>query len=165
MSLAMGPARCDCPRLEPADWHDVESDWGDIQFVRTVTTAVFGVPVAVSGLRDELSGRATAAGAVVPDDAMLLFGDGRFRRDVLLEVDSVPDTAPGIVRPGGIAYSRLVPAPFGQVKKLAEETRALARERYGSPPDHLWLWYVTCRECSAERDFETLFVAHYAVRP
>jgi hypothetical protein len=48
------------------------------------------------------------------------------------------------------------------VKKLAGETRSIAAGRYGRPPDGLWLWYLTCRECSGERDFETLFFAHYA---
>lgn len=159
-------ADCGCPRLDPDDWHDVESDWSDIEFVRTHTTAVFGVPVGIAGLRGELKELARAAGAEVTSDAMLLFGEGRFRRPVMLEIERAEGATGGtVVRPGGIAFTRLVPAPFGQVRKLADEFRDEASERFGRAPDALWLWYLTCRECSAERDFETLFVAHYASVP
>lgn len=156
------PAVCDCPRLDAADWHEVESDWSDIQFVGTHTTAVFGVPVGLSGLRGELEARAEAAGAAVPPDAMLLFGEGRFRRPVMLEVENAPDDSRSLIRPGGVVFSRLLPAPFGEVKKLAEETGRIATTRYGRHPHALWIWYLTCRLCSAERNFETLFVAHFA---
>ena len=47
------------------------------------------------------------------------------------------------------------------MKNLVRETRAMARERYGRDPDDLWIWYLTCTECSQSRDWETLFVAHY----
>ncbi|MGE5595091.1 MAG: hypothetical protein ACM3S1_03535, partial [Hyphomicrobiales bacterium] len=35
---------CNCPHLDPEDWHDVESDWSDIAFIKTATNAVLGVP-------------------------------------------------------------------------------------------------------------------------
>ena len=39
------------------------------------------------------------------------------------------------------------------------ETQATAR--YGRRPDKTWVWYLTCQICTTERNFETLFVAHY----
>src|SRR5690606_11308140 len=89
---------CTCPRLDAADWDEVESDWSDIQFVRTHTTAVFGVPAGLAGLRAELERRAQDAGATVPEDAMLLFGEGRFRRPVMLEVEGASADVKDVVR-------------------------------------------------------------------
>jgi len=161
----LAPGDCECPRLDPEDWDGVESDWSDISFVKTSTSAVLGVPIGYDGTRDELRKRAEKAGATVPDDAMLLNGSGKFRRPVMLEVDDVPDGARDIERPGGIAFTRQVEAPWGQLQKLSEQTRKEATEKYGREPDAMWVWYLTCRECSRARNFETLFVAHYKAAP
>lgn len=153
---------CGCARLEPGDWHEVESDWSDISFLRATLPALFGVPLRYDAIRRRLMERAEAAGLRVPEAPMLLLGNGRFRRPLLLEVEG---DAPGVWRPGGFAFSRLVPAPFGALRREAERTAAAARERYGRPPDHLWVWYLTCGRCSAARQFETLFIAHYREGP
>jgi hypothetical protein len=154
-------AVCDCPRLDEDDWDNVESDWGDIQFIRTHARAMFGVPIGFDGLRDQLRSLADAAGATIPDDAMLLLGPGRFRRPVLLEVENVDPDAGGVFMPGGVAYSRIMSAPWGEMSKRAKDTKQAARERFGRNPDSLWIWYLTCKDCSSEREYETLFIAHY----
>lgn len=159
------PESCDCPALDPEDWDEAESDWSDIAFVRTSTNAVMGVPVGYGGAREELEAKARAAGAEVPEGPMLLWGEGRFRRPLLLEVEGAPAGAKGIERPGGIAYSRLVSAPYGELRKVVDDTGLRAERRYGRKPDSTWLWYLTCRVCSRERDFETLVVAHYREKP
>ncbi len=154
-------ATCDCPRLDPVDWHEVESDWSDITFLKTAISAAAGVPLGYPGARDELRARATAAGASVPPDAMILLGEGKFRRPVMLEVEDLPAGLKGVERPGGVVFTRLVPASLGELRKVVNETVALAEARYGRKPDDTWLWYLTCRICSAARSFETLVVAHY----
>lgn len=154
------PQGCGCPQLDPEDWHEVESDWSDIAFVRTSTTAVMGVPVGFAGIREELEKKAAKAGASVPADAMFLLGAGRFRRPVLLEIEE-PAAGKDVVHPGGFAYTRLVPAPWGDMQKVVDSTEAVATEKYGRKPDDLWVWYLTCRACSNERNFETLIVAHF----
>lgn len=159
-----GPA-CDCPVLDPADWDEVESDWSDITFLKTTITAVLGVPTGFGSARAELAAAAPRIGATVPDDAMLLLGPGRFRRPLMLEVDGAPSAAKGVERPGGFVYTRLLPAPWGQMQGQMDATRDAAREKYGRNPDHMWIWYLTCRVCSADRNFETLFVAHYRREP
>lgn len=152
---------CTCPVLDPDEWHDVESDWSDIAFVTSTLNALLGVPVGYARAKAELTGRAQEIGAVVSDDAMLLLGAGRFRRPVMLEVEHPPERARGLTRPGGFVYTRLLPAPWGQMQRVVDETRDKARERYGRDPRDVWLWYLTCRRCSADRDFETLVLAHY----
>ncbi|HEX6030587.1 MAG TPA: hydrolase [Tepidiformaceae bacterium] len=154
------PETCDCPRLDPEDWDRVESDWSDIAFLKGSTTAVVGVPTGFEKTRDELRRRAEQLGATVPEDAMVLLGGGQFRRAVLLEIEG-PASAKDVVRPGGIAYTRLLEAPLGAIKRVVAETETEARERYGRAPDEMWLWYLTCRVCSRERNFETLVLAHY----
>ena len=156
---------CDCPRLEQDDWHEVESDWSDVQFVRTAIAAVAGVPFRFNRVRARLERLAWEAGATVPTDAMLLLGPGRFRRQVLLEVEGAERSAKSVYEPGGIAYSRLVPAPWGEMRRALNDTAETARARYGRAPDHTWVWYLTCPVCSGDRDFETLFVAHYDAAP
>lgn len=156
---------CTCPRLDRDDWHEVESDWSDATFVRTALTAALGVPLGYNAVREKLGAMARAIGAAIPEDAMLLLGEGKFRRPVMLEVEGVPAGERRVHRPGGIAYSRLVPAPMGQIRRVVADTVEAARERYGRPPDDTWLWYLTCRICSAERDFETLVIAHYRQVP
>ncbi len=172
-----GESDCECPRLDPSDWDEVESDWSDITFLRAHTNAVLGVPVGYDGTRKELRARAAGLGLEVPADAMLLVGSGRFRRPVMLEVEGSASgnvdgkgkveakAAKGIEQPGGIAFSRLISAPWGQMQGLVDETRDMARARYGKAPDGVWVWYITCRECSAARNFETLILAHYAKAP
>ncbi len=155
---------CDCPRLDPADWHDVESDWGDITFLGGATSAVLGVPVGYAATRDKMLARAIAAGATVPEDAMFLMGRGQFRRPVMLEVEGVSPSTRGVKVPGGVAYTRLVPAPWGEMKRRVKETESIARARYGRRPDGLWIWYLTCGVCSHARNFETLIIAHYRDR-
>lgn len=155
------PAECACPRLDPEEWDAVESDWSDIAFVKTMTSAVLGVPVGFDSARGELRKKAERMGATIPADPMLLIGPGKFRRPILLEVEDAPERARDIERPGGIVYTRLLPAPWGELPKAAEQVRKEAFERYGRDPDDLWVWYLTCRECSRERNFETLLVAHY----
>jgi hypothetical protein len=152
---------CDCPRLDAADWHETESDWSDITFVRGAVSAVFGVPMNYVSVGAKLRVRAASLGATVPDDAMLLMGAGKFRRPVLLELEGVPRGARGIERPGGVVYSRLVPAPLGEMKKAVAETELKARVKYGRTPDATWLWYLTCKVCSRDRNFETLILVHY----
>jgi hypothetical protein len=152
---------CGCPHLEAADWDGVESDWSDIAFVRTSTTAVMGVPVGYDSVKEDLRKLAGRIGATVPEDAMLLNGSGRFRRPVMMEVETEAPAGKDLVRPGGIAFTRLFDAPWGQLPKVAEKTRKEAADRYGRDPDDLWVWYLTCRECSRERNFETLVVTHY----
>ncbi len=159
------PAECDCPRLDPEEWDDIESDWGDIQFVQVHAKALMGVPLGFAKLRDDLRDAADAAGATVPEDAMVLLGPGRFRRPVLLEVEKADPGDKGVVMPGGIAYSKLLPAPWGEIGKQAQATTDAAIERYGKKPDAVWMWYLTCNDCSGEREYETLFIAHYREQP
>lgn len=159
------PAQCDCPRLDPGDWDEVESDWSDITFVKTMTNAVLGVPVGYDTTRKEIVAKAAATGGTVPEDALFLMGSGRFRRPVLLEIEGAREDAKGIERPGGIAFTMLVEAPWGEIQGKVESARRAAKERYGRDPDDVWVWYLTCRECSHERNFETLIVAHYRSIP
>ncbi len=158
---ADAPAVCVCPVLEASDWDGVESDWSDITFVRTSLAAVAGVPVGFDRARAELERHAEALGATIPPDAMLLIGEGRFRRTLLLEVDAAPATGDRIYRPGGFAYTRLVEAPWGELGRATKAFRAEATERYGRQPRGLYAWYLTCRVCSRDRNFETLLVAAY----
>lgn len=151
---------CDCPRLDKEDWDGVESDWSDVAFVRAKTNAVMGIPVGYDGTRKGLRNKAEAAGATVPEDAMLLNGSGKFRRPVMLEVEAASEGR-DIYRPGGIAFTRLFEAPWGDLPKVAERTRKEAAEKYGRWPDDTWVWYLTCRQCSRARNFETLIVAHF----
>ncbi len=152
---------CACPRLDPEEWDQVENDWSDITFARASTNAVLGVPIGYDGTRTELRRLAEAAGGTVPEDAMLLVGAGKFRRPILLEVEGAAADSKGIYRPGGIAFTRLLQAPWGQLPKLTRQTEMEARQKYGRSPDSTWVWYLTCRECSKPRNFETLIVAHY----
>ena len=117
-----------------------------------------------SAVSRKLMSRAEQMG-VVPEDAMLLLGPGRVRRPVMLEVEDADTSKRGVVKPGGVAFTRLASAPWGQIKRLMKETKEIARERYGPYPDTVWIWYLTCSICSSEREFETLFVAHYRKRP
>lgn len=156
---------CACPRLDAEEWDKVENDWSDILFARASTNAVLGVPVGYDGTRNELREIASAAGGTVPDDAMLLVGSGKFRRPIMLEVEDAAPEGKGIFQPGGIAYTRLLKAPWGQLPKLTRATEMEARQKYGRSPDDTWVWYLTCRECSKPRNFETLIVAHYRSTP
>jgi hypothetical protein len=153
---------CVCPRLDAEDWHEAESDWGDIAFLRGSTTAVLGVPVGYQAMARELTQKAKESGYIVPEDPMVLLGQGKFRRPVMVEVEP-GEAAPArdLIRPGGVAFTRLLPAPYGKLGKVVDETANLAREKYGRKPDDTWVWYLTCRHCSGPRDFETLIVAHY----
>lgn len=153
-------ATCDCPRLEAEDWDRVESDWSDIQFASTSIPAVMGVPLGYDSARKDLARKAMATGALVPEGAMLLVGEGRFRRPVMLEVEGVPSGMRGIERPGGVAYTHLVSAPWGEMKRLVAAFEVEVRVQYNRPPAAIWAWYLTCRQCSSERGFETLLVAH-----
>ena len=158
------PESCDCPRLDRDEWHEVESDWSDIVFARIVMPVFLGAPLRFWRQRRKLVERAEAAGTV-PEDAMLLLGPGRLRRTALLEVEDADASGRGLVAPGGVAWTRLAPAPWGRMRALMAETKRLARERYGRDPDTVWVWYLTCRVCSPAREFETLFAAHYRRRP
>jgi hypothetical protein len=158
-------ADCKCPRLDRADWDAVESDWSDITFVKGATSAVMGVPVGYDTTRDELRKKAEKAGATIPEDAMLLNGSGKFRRPVWLEVEGAAAGAKDIERPGGIAFTRIFEAPWGQLNRVAEQTEMEAKEKYGRKPDATWVWYLTCRVCSKERNFETLIAVHYRTAP
>jgi hypothetical protein len=155
------PPECDCPQLDFDDWHEVESDWSDIQFLKAALPAVAGVPIGYAGMRQKLAAEAAKLGLTVPDSPMVLLGEGRLRRPVLLEVETGAPHA-RVVQPGGVAWSRIVPAHFGDMKRLAAETRDMARARYGRDPGALWVWYLTCAVCSEARNWETMFVAHYA---
>ena len=163
-SAARRAEPCDCPRLDRNEWHEVESDWSDIAFARIGMPALFGVPLGFWTHRRRLIARGEAAGTV-PEDAMLLMGQGRLRRPMLIEVEDADSSRRNIVTPGGVVFTRLLPAPWGQMRTLMKETRDMARERYGRNPATVWVWYLTCPTCSSEREFETLFVAHYPKRP
>lgn len=154
-------AECICPRLDRSDWHRVESDWSDITFLTGSVGAAMGVPIGWRGVRARLHTQATQLGATVPEDAMLLLGEGKLRRPVMLEVEYAGPPRKEIARPGGVAYSCLESAPLGQMKRVVAETVADARQRYGRRPDTTWLWYLTCHVCSGDRDFETLIVTHF----
>lgn len=159
-----GSETCECPRLDRNEWHEVESDWSDVAFAKIGVPAFFGVPVRFWSNRRKLVDRAKSAGNV-PEDAMLLMGPGRMRRTVMLEVEDVDASRRDIVTPGGVVFTRLLSAPWGQMRTLMKATRAMARERYGRNPQTVWVWYLTCQNCSTERNFETLFIAHYPIRP
>ncbi len=163
-SAADDSLSCDCPRLDRNEWHEVESDWSDIAFAKIGIPAFFGAPLGFWSNRRKLVARAAAAGTL-PEDAMLLMGPGRMRRTVMIEVEDADASRRDIVTPGGVAFTRLLPAPWGQMRALMKETREAARERYGRDPASVWVWYLTCQQCSPARDFETLFVAHYPTRP
>jgi hypothetical protein len=156
---------CDCPRLDYDDWDRVESDWSDIGFVKTNSGALLGVPVGFAGARSELAKKAKELGATVPDDPMLLLGEGKFRRPFMLEVEDAPENARDVVRPGGVVYTRIVQAPWGKMRSVVDGVVDEARAKYGKSPDDVWVWYLTCKDCSAARDFETLVVAHYKQAP
>lgn len=159
------PEGCECPHLDPEDWDGVESDWSDIAFLKSSTTAVMGVPFGYQSSRDELRAKAETLGFELPEDAMVLLGEGKFRRPIMLEVDAPRDaTNKEIERPGGVAFTRIVPGKLGSLGKLVDETVGIALQKYRRKPDNTWLWYLTCRECSAARDFETLIICHYRQR-
>ena len=162
--IAIDTEPCECPRLDAEDWHEVESDWSDIAFVEMALTSAAGVPLGYQAAKNRLTAEALAMGATVPEEPMLLLGEGRFRRPILLEVENPPERGKKLVRPGGFAYTRLVPAPLGEIRNVVNETNRKAQERYGRKPDDTWLWYLTCRACSAARGYETLIVAHYKSR-
>lgn len=159
------PAECECPRLDPADWDDVESDWSDIAFLKTGVNAAFGVPMGYESAKAALETKAAKLGATIPDDPMILLGAGQFRRPIMIEVEDVPDGSRGVVHPGGIAYTQLVEAPWGEIRHRLSAFSDAVTERYGHKPDDVWIWYLTCRECSRARNFETLLVAHYRHAP
>ena len=159
------PDECACVHLDQGEWDRVENDWSDITFITTGVTAVLGVPVGFARSRASLIRRAARLRLTVPDDAMLLLGAGKFRRAIMLEVEGQDASAKGLKRPGGIAFTRLLPAPWGDMRRVVEETKVMARERYGRVPDEMLVWYLTCRICSRARDFETLVVAHYKKQP
>ena len=159
------PDDCGCPRLDADEWHEVENDWSDITFISRGTPALLGVPVGFAGTRSGLKQAAAKLRLVVPEDAMLLLGAGKFRRKIMLEVEGAQPGQKGVERPGGIAYTRLAPAPWGDMQRVVGETKDAARARYNRNPDELYVWYLTCRACSTVRQFETLFVAHYKKRP
>lgn len=154
---------CDCPVLDPEEWDAVESDWSDITFLRATAKAMLGVPTGLGETRKELRARAQAQGATVPEDAMVLLGEGRFRRPVLLEVENASEDT-DVARPGGVAFTRIVEAPLGSIQKAVAGAVKDARQRYGRPPDATWVWYLTCRKCSGPRNYETLVVNHYRDR-
>jgi len=156
-----GPAQCRCPILDPEEWDGVENDWSDIAFVRAATNAVMGVPLGFDSARAGLQKKAARAGATVAEDAMLLVGSGRFRRPILLEVEGDVVASKGVEHPRGFAFTRLVPAPWGELSRLVDEVSKEAASRYGRPPDATWVWYLTCRLCSRARGFETLIVAQF----
>lgn len=161
---ASAPEPCKCPVLDPADWHEVESDWTDISFLKTALNAVAGVPVGFDAARAALEAAAAERGIALPSDEqpMLLIGEGRFRRPLLLEVEAGPGAdGRDLYRPGGIAFSRIVEAPWGELGRAARQLESDAAERYGRKPDAMYAWYLTCRSCSRERNFETLLIAHY----
>lgn len=146
------------------DWHEIESDWSDIAFLRGTTNAVLGVPLGYQNRAADLRQRAESLSLEVPEDGMLLLGEGRVRRPIMLEVEPRGRSQAELkelYRPGGVAWSRLVPAPYGKMKQVVDETVTAARARYQKKPDDVWVWYLTCRICSAPREFETLIVAHY----
>lgn len=156
------PEGCACPVLDAEDWHDAESDWSDIAFLKSSTTAVMGVPFGYQSTRDELRAKAKQLELELPEDGMVLLGQGKFRRPVMLEIDVTQGTrGPDIFRPGGVAYTRLVPGRMGSLGKLVDEALGMALGKYGRKPDNTWLWYLTCRHCSEARGFETLIVCHY----
>ncbi len=155
------PEVCDCPHLDHDEWDGVESDWSDIAFVKATASALLGVVTGLGKLRDQLTAKAAKAHTSIADDAMFLLGAGQFRRPAMLEVEAPPEGAKGVEHPGGIVFTRLLPAPPGKVRVAVSTTEDEAKERYGRPPDDLWLWYLTCRVCSEARNFETLIVAHY----
>ena len=96
-------------------------------------------------------------------DAMILIGSGRFRREILIELDNletIPDNK-RIFAPGGFSFTKIYEAPWGQMRNLMTEFETQATARYGRRPDKTWVWYLTCQICTTERNFETLFVAHY----
>lgn len=159
------PAECQCPRLDRADWDGVESDWSDITFVKGSTSAVLGVPVGYDTARNDLRKKAQKAGATIPEDAMLLNGSGKFRRPVMIEVEGAAPGTKDIERPGGVAFTRIFDAPWGQLSRVAEQTEMEAKAKYGRKPDATWVWYLTCRICSKERNFETLIAVHYKDAP
>jgi len=159
------PAHCSCPILEAEDWHEVESDWSDITFLKGSVSALLGVPVGYANVRESLMARARRMGAVVPEEPMVLLGSGRFRRRLLLEVEGTKRGARGVVFPGGIIFSRLLEVPWGEMKRAVAASSEIARARYGRKPDDVFVWYLTCRECSRDRNFETLIVAHYRKAP
>lgn len=155
------PIACNCPHLDHEEWDEAENDWSDIAFLKGTTNAVMGVPVNFQALTTELREKAAKRGYAVPEDAMILLGEGKFRRPLLLEVEVDASETKDIYRPGGIAFTHIAPGPPGKVGDLMTESRRMAKERYGRGPDAEWIWYLTCRHCSAARDYETLIALHY----
>lgn len=155
------PESCGCPVLDHADWHRVESDWSDISFLRLHAGAVFGVIANYQKLLDRVLAEAESVGLKPPDEPMVLLGPGKFRRPVLVEVEDTEETSVSLVRPGGFAYTQIVSAPPGQITDILAEAANTAGDKYGREPSAMWTWYLTCRKCSADREFETLFVAHF----
>lgn len=152
---------CGCPRLDPEEWHEVESDWSDAKFLRGRVWSAFGVPLTFHRTWRRLEERARREGIAVAEEPMVLLGPGRFLRTLLLELADDAPLGPGVLQPGGFVFSRLVPAPLGAMKRELAATVEAARRRYGREPDTVWIWYLTCAACSRPRNFETLFLAHY----
>lgn len=158
---AAAASDCKCPRLGRDDWHDVESDWSDIAFIETNITAVLGVPMGYANEKAALEGKAEKLGLTVPEDPMVLLGAGRFRRTLRLEVDGAKRGVKGVSFPGGFVYTRLEEVPWGEMQKAVDEMKDVATRKYGKAPHEILAWYLTCRSCSHERNFETLLIAHY----
>ena len=95
------PVECNCPRLDPADWDGIESDWSDIAFLKTSVCALMGVPIGYGTARHGLEARAKKAGATIPKGTVVRWtSSDKGSGNVTLAADLAPNATIDVIESG-----------------------------------------------------------------
>ena len=148
----MADGRCQCPKIDLAEWKDREVSLAGHSFLTRETTIFLHVPHRLQrdleSLWSEVDGvRYKLAGA-----PLVMHRDAWFSGEILVSVDPESGKTTGLRGFENLFYSRVVERPGfdAALREMPRFYRDLRAARVGRV-ESMYFWYVSCPRCVIEQ--------------
>jgi len=136
-----------CPKFDPAGWEGVELDFRDKLFVRATTKSVDHVPTDMGDVFGRVFDHMEDAGAMDPDDFIVLSRDLSPAEAEHLFAVSKPVPGEETVTLTGRYITGVFEGPYHHGPQWLAEMERRIRDR-GAERGKIYFYYTTCPKCA-----------------
>ena len=153
---------CGCPVIDRDEWEGRALDWTEKTFFFEKVRFLFNVAINLEQQGQRAAEQIDAAGYMLEEPMMTLIEEGRFSGGVYVAVVPPDRPDPHVVTLGSapihaMLYETKTPAIGPGVKAIRAR---LAKQ--GKKVVRVFVWHVTCPECSKNEGFKSLMLAQEA---
>lgn len=135
-----------CPEFNPSPWDGKVFEWTNKRFIKAKVFTFFYMPINFGSVIKKLVGKASNAGAEMPDWLCLSDHTSKWNMDIYLAVDREIAGAENI-KFDGQYLSKVYEGPFKDTEKWCKDFKVYAKSK-SLKIDKWYMWYTTCPKCA-----------------